>query len=575
MTLIDARRPIETTPRTNRRHGGGDVTSDRHERRRGRSAEPVGEGPLSTVPDDVTAPDGAHGTTAPTAAAGVSVTVALGRDASMAEAVTRLVDALSEQSWPDHVLTLVVHALRPLGATGGVLVTVDDEGRITSVATAGSSSELMRSLGPLVIDGDYPIMAAIAGHTMWLGSRDDIARRFPEFAALPGEWGSYAVLPFRVGDRVTGGMAIPFAGERDFYDAERGFLLTVAALAARAVLPPVSSDDPEQVTPLLDRISDPVFLFDERQDRFVYANDAAVAFAGCDRDLLMRAPLSCILQQAHARLTPMAPNDDGPARRGGARAFDVELQLPDGSRRVAEVHVGDRDEHGRRVAVLVDLTARHERDLTRSSHRAQQALWRERTRVARDLHDGVVQSVFATSLTLAGVVQHAPEPLRQQIEDAIDNLDTVVQQLRATVFGLAQPQLDGAGPTDYLHSLVARSARSLGFTPDLRLVGRLDLIADELLGHILLGLREALSNVARHAKASSAEVTVDVRATEVHVQVADDGVGIDPEAPRGDGIDNLRRRAEELGGQFTVQPNSPSGTVVGWVLPMHRAPATV
>ena len=190
----------------------------------------------------------------------------------------------------------------------------------------------------------------------------------------------------------------------------------------------------------------------------------------------------------------------------------------------------------------------------------------ERERVARDLHDGVVQEVFATAMSLAALRPFVTPSLQLRLDELIDRQDAIVQRLRCTVFGLRPPVIDGDGARESLQHVCVDAQRSLGFLPLLRIEGPIEhLDSDPVLGHLLLAFREVLSNVARHAHAQSVEVTVRVSDTDVELRVADDGVGIElATAHSGDGLANLDRRARGLGGWCGVTSTPGKGTVVTW-----------
>lgn len=199
----------------------------------------------------------------------------------------------------------------------------------------------------------------------------------------------------------------------------------------------------------------------------------------------------------------------------------------------------------------------------------------ERERIGRDLHDTVIQQLFAAGLqlqALAGRREHDDPQLAQVLGGLVDGLDDIITQIRATIFALQPPALSGdddAVSTDRLHELVAaivgESSRALGFQPELVLPGDTDVrVPGTVAAHLLVVVREALSNVARHAAATEATVTVEV-GEEVVVRVYDNGIGI-PAAvpPGGNGLDNLRHRAETLGGRFAVESRLEGGTVLEW-----------
>jgi signal transduction histidine kinase len=209
---------------------------------------------------------------------------------------------------------------------------------------------------------------------------------------------------------------------------------------------------------------------------------------------------------------------------------------------------GDRPLHGVRTDGVLD------------------PLLAERERVARDLHDGVVQEVFATAMALAALRPLVALPVQRRLDELIDLQDAIVQHLRCTVFGLRPPLIDGDGARASLEHVCADAEHSLGFHPALHIDGPVDqLDSDPVLGHLLLAFREVLSNVARHAHAATVDVSVQVSDADVELRVADDGRGMDPAtAQAGDGLANLDRRARGLGGWCIVESVPGDGTAVTW-----------
>ncbi len=138
---------------------------------------------------------------------------------------------------------------------------------------------------------------------------------------------------------------------------------------------------------------------------------------------------------------------------------------------------------------------------------------RDRERIARDLHDLVIQRLFATGLTLQGVAQLAgDDPLRDRVETSIDDLDTTVREIRSTIFQLHSGRTGDRSLRRAALELAAESARTLGFDPTVRLEGPVDTVSDGAISdHLLAAQREALANVARHASARSVEVAIRAR----------------------------------------------------------------
>lgn len=193
----------------------------------------------------------------------------------------------------------------------------------------------------------------------------------------------------------------------------------------------------------------------------------------------------------------------------------------------------------------------------------------DRERIARDLHDLVIQRIFAAGLTLQGATRLAlPQAAQDRIESTIGELDATIRDIRSTIFALT-PAGNGASVQKHIHELMDTYAVSLGFTPVLLCDEALD---DVLTEHrrlaLLLVLREALSNVSRHAHATSVQVEVRMDGDRLGVDVTDNGVGL-PDHYAESGLGNVRSRALRHGGSMTLSAHTPSGTVLRWQVPLH------
>jgi signal transduction histidine kinase len=199
------------------------------------------------------------------------------------------------------------------------------------------------------------------------------------------------------------------------------------------------------------------------------------------------------------------------------------------------------------------------------------SLLEDRERIARDLHDTVIQRLFATGLALQGATRLAHEPeLESRLQQAIDDLDTTVRQVRSAIFELDTRRIPGRSLRREILDLVAESARAIGFEPTVRFDGPIDAaVSDEAAEHLLATLRELLSNVARHAEATAVSIEVTV-GRELVLRVIDDGRGGAAVATAaGNGIRNLAQRAEALGGSFALAPGvGGAGTVASWTVPV-------
>jgi signal transduction histidine kinase len=196
----------------------------------------------------------------------------------------------------------------------------------------------------------------------------------------------------------------------------------------------------------------------------------------------------------------------------------------------------------------------------------------DRERIARDLHDTVIQRLFSTGLSLQSVVPVTEDTeVRSRIKEAVSDLDDIIRQVRTTIFELEPPPGAKSGVRGKILDICAQAARSLGFEPEVRFSGAIDRSVGASLATELLGvLREALSNVARHAGASRVMVEVSVDTT-LKLRVVDNGVGpAAAKASGGRGVTNMSQRAELLDGHFALSMASGGGTEIVWSVP-HRS----
>ncbi|WUS98053.1 GAF domain-containing protein [Streptomyces sp. NBC_00708] len=207
------------------------------------------------------------------------------------------------------------------------------------------------------------------------------------------------------------------------------------------------------------------------------------------------------------------------------------------------------------------------------------AVYEDRDRIARDLHDLVIQRLFATGMMLESAQRRSDVPeVRTGVGRAVDELDVTIQEIRTAIFALQQEPAEApSGLRTRVLREINMAAVPLGFAPSHRFVGAVDSLVGELTGkNLIAALREALSNAFRHAGAARIEVVVDATATlddgrdAVRLSVADDGVGM-PEGGRRSGLRNLARRAESLGGASWFGPGigeDGGGTTVVWQAPL-------
>ncbi len=202
------------------------------------------------------------------------------------------------------------------------------------------------------------------------------------------------------------------------------------------------------------------------------------------------------------------------------------------------------------------------------------AVYQDRDRIARDLHDLVIQRLFATGMSLQGAsrLPEVPDAAVERITRAVDELDETIKEIRQTIFALHEPV---EGPNSTLRGRImretAQSASSLGFEPAVRFVGPVDTaVSDNISEQLLAALREVLTNAAKHAEASSVDVVVSIDGSDVVLTATDDGIGLpDRGTLRRSGMANIAARAQELGGECVAERLSAAGgTRVMWRAPV-------
>jgi signal transduction histidine kinase len=198
------------------------------------------------------------------------------------------------------------------------------------------------------------------------------------------------------------------------------------------------------------------------------------------------------------------------------------------------------------------------------------SVYEDRDRIARDLHDLVIQRLYATGMSLEGMMPLvAREEVRDRVRNAVDAMDDTIKDIRASIFAL---QARGTAKEPVFRAdilaLTDEMARMLGFAPALRLGSGLDArLAPALAEQALAVLREALSNVARHAAATNVDVTIDTVDGYLTITVADNGRGIQP-GTRRSGLSNMTERARALHGDLVISPGALGGTELIWRVPV-------
>ncbi len=333
--------------------------------------------------------------------------------------------------------------------------------------------------------------------------------------------------------------------------------------------------DPHQLMarsqPLWDSAVDGLVLVDA-SGSILATNDAFDELFGYDGRELIGRPVDVLVpaesRSDHVRLRQRFEANPVPRPMAGSR--HLEGQRADGSTFPINVSLAklDTDSGTHTFATVRDLTELIRVETEAATSKRQHAMALERERIAHDLHDTVIQRLFALGLTLEGLSPQVEVPeLSQKLFTAVDTIDDIIDDLRSTIYGLRHRLGSGAPVRDRIFSVIDEMQQSLGFSPTLILSGQVESLEDPgLIEHLLAVIREALSNTARHASASEARVAIELTDGHVKLEVVDNGVGVKDHVPRS-GLANLADRAVELDGSFEVRRRAPSGTLLRWSVP--------
>jgi signal transduction histidine kinase len=277
--------------------------------------------------------------------------------------------------------------------------------------------------------------------------------------------------------------------------------------------------------------------------------------------------LSCDTRvaQPQVRLGTIGPAVFVPLGAPGNVVGSLSVSRPVGAEPFSTRDVEVLQQFATQASVVIEQ-GRTREDLHRLS------LLEDQERIARDLHDTVIQRLFATGLSLQGATRLIREDeARRRVEAAVEELDLTVRHIRTVIFDVEASRSRVGSLRREVLEVAREAARPLTFQPRVVFDGPVDTevtgpIADDLLAT----LREALSNVARHAEATSVLVEVAARAAAIILRVTDDGVGPpDEKTEGGHGLANMGTRAERHHGHCTVEAGATAGTVVEWCVPLE------
>jgi signal transduction histidine kinase len=219
-------------------------------------------------------------------------------------------------------------------------------------------------------------------------------------------------------------------------------------------------------------------------------------------------------------------------------------------------------------AAQASLALTHERA---QAHLQRLSLIEDRERIGRDLHDTVIQRLFATGLSLQATIRRAEgrADLTDRLERAVDDIDTTVREIRSTIFALQSGSGGAEGVRSAVLTIADELAGVLPRPPRIRFDGPIDAVVDDrLAGHLIPVIREALTNVAKHADAQDVELELSVDSSWLVLRISDDGRGLLADRSGGYGLGNLRDRAISLGGGLELSSRHDGrGTLLVWRAP--------
>lgn len=258
-----------------------------------------------------------------------------------------------------------------------------------------------------------------------------------------------------------------------------------------------------------------------------------------------------------------------PLLGSSGRAMALAIRRPLGGSRFTDGDVDLTADLAAQAAIALEL-ARGRAD------RQQLALMQERARIARDLHDHVIQRLFGAGLSLQVVAGRVDDPaLGRALADQIEALDAAIAEIRTVIFALRNSEATAESVRHRIVDVIGEFSASLPASPRLVFHGPLDLstppdVADDLLAVV----REGMSNVARHAKAREVSISVGILDETLVVEILDDGIGVPAKPTRRSGVDNLEQRAARWNGSFALSAREGTGTRLRWTIPLRQGDMT-
>lgn len=502
-------------------------------------------------------------------------------------------------------------AIEVTAARYGALGVRDRDGALTSFLHQGIDSELVASIGPL------PVGKGVLGVPLENAPAlrlDDLADH-PAAAGFPAHhppMHAFLGVPITIRGEVYGSLYVTHDRPgMTFSEADEISIRVLASAAAVAIdnarlyervrsAATWTQASREITTALLSDAQGsehPLTLIAERARELTGAEQAIVLVpeddAGEDADtLVVSVAIGLLADDVVGRRIPIDSSTSGGVFRTGVPIITESFRHPiqsftDVGQRPAIVMPLNAED----AVIGVIVVARHHDDspfdpsyldlvsdfashaaiaLTLATARARErelTLLNDRERIAHDLHDHVIQRLFAAGLDLQGTIARSRAPeVNERLARTLDDLQSTIETIRTTIFEL-QSQTAPADLRVRLRSLLSDLVGDSGISTSVRVVGPVGGLTGHLTDNAEAVATEAISNAIRHANASHVSLVVTVH-DEFTLEVSDDGGGIPEDNPRTSGLTNMRRRAELLGGDCTIASSPHSGTVVRWSVPI-------
>jgi signal transduction histidine kinase len=506
------------------------------------------------------------------------------RDQGLFEAVISVAAGLELHS----TLRRIVRASVDLsGATYGALGVLGADGQVRDFIHVGMADATVEVIGDLPTGRG--VLGLLIDHPVAL--RIDDIRRHPSAAGFPKghpPMSSFLGVPVRVRGRVFGNLYLTDKRGSDHFTLEDE--RTVTALAAAAAVA-IENARLFEYTQLRSRWLDAIAKIDNAVLSGATTDEVLTLIAADARELTGASMAAIALPHENVltvEIVDAAPGADGRGLMGvvltedqtpewGAAVLPIPLRTPDRTLGVVYL-VWDNPSDAldaEMLSVAQSFAAQAAVNIVLAEARRERerlSIFEDRDRIARDLHDLVIQRLFATGMQLQGATRQPdiPRDVADRLERAVDDLDETIREIRQTIFALHEP-VSAASDAVRIRAMreVAQCGALLGFDPAVRFVGPVDaLVSPDLADQLMAVLREALTNAAKHAEARAVNVTVDVSDSRLTLIVTDDGIGFS-DSPRRSGIANMSSRAQELAGDFSIERvTEDGGTRLRWRVPL-------